>query len=66
MIGIELEKPVRNGHDGSVGRHRYFKAKYKHGLFVKPNAIIEKQLPDNVRILLLFPRLVLITFCCFL
>merc|ERR1712228_1097957 len=40
-IGIECDKWSAKGHDGRVGKFRYFSTKYGHGTFVTPTAIIE-------------------------
>ncbi|KAL5249740.1 hypothetical protein ACHWQZ_G018536 [Mnemiopsis leidyi] len=40
-IGVALDGP-QGKHDGSVGGHRYFKCKQKHGSFVRPDKVIRE------------------------
>eukprot|EP01084_Bolivina_argentea_P017482 32655_1 len=49
-IGIELDKWSAKGHDGRVGKFRYFKTKYGYGTFVTQYAIIEKIKPHSIDI----------------
>ncbi|ETO23765.1 hypothetical protein RFI_13416 [Reticulomyxa filosa] len=40
--GIELDDYSVKGHDGSMGRHKYFDAKHGHGIFVTKEAIVRR------------------------
>ena len=41
-FGIELDQWSTKGHDGRVGKYRYFTVKFGYGTFVTKSAIIEK------------------------
>eukprot|EP01084_Bolivina_argentea_P291279 500601_1 len=46
-IGIDLDKWSAKGHDGRVGKFRYFATKYGHGTFVTEVEIIKKLKRDD-------------------
>jgi hypothetical protein len=45
-IGVALDGP-QGKHDGSVGGHRYFKCKAKHGSFVRPDKVTSQSSVGN-------------------
>ena len=38
MVGVALDHPLGE-HDGSVGDHRYFRCREKHGVLVRPATV---------------------------
>ena len=46
-FGIELDKWSAKGHDGRVGKFRYFTVTFGHGTFVTLKGIIEKITSDE-------------------